>query len=149
MELNGKRFIVQPAGFEDADELQTAIMEGLKGSKIDLSGLSEALAEGENILEADIGKMSGPIESIIGMALSVCTSKRVKQALFKCCDKIVLVGDENVNREFFENVDNRELYYPIMMEVVKVNLGPFFKRIGSLFGGPGSLITAFLKSKSK
>lgn len=149
MELNGKRFIVQPAGFEDAMELQEAVADALKGAKLDLNGVSDALANGGDILEADVSKLSGPLESIIGMALSVITSKRVKQSLFKCCDKIVLVGDENVNREFFENVDNRELYYPIMMEVVKVNLGPFFKRIGSLFGGPGSLITAFLKSKSK
>ena len=148
MDINGKRFIVQPAGFEDAMELQEAVADALKGAKLDLNGVSEALANGGDILEADVGKLSGPLESIIGMALSVITSKRVKQALFKCCETVI-VGDDKVNRDFFEKVENRELYYPIMMEVVKVNLGPFFKRIGSLFGGPGSLITAFLKSKSK
>ena len=70
------------------------------------------------------------------MALSVITSKRVKDALFKCAEK-ALVGADKVDRSFFESVENREFYYPIMTEVIKVNLGPFFKSLGSLFGGPG------------
>ena len=144
MELNGKRFICQPAGFEAAMELQEAVAEALKGNKLDLGGLTGEKAS--NLLETDIGELSGPLETIIGMVLSVITSKRVKAALFVCCEK-VLVGDDKVNKDFFELVDNRELYYPIMTEVVKVNLGPFFKRVASLFGGHGSLISAFLKQK--
>jgi len=144
-QLNGKRFLINPAGFEDAMELQEAVAEALKGSKLDLKGITSA--DAGNLLETDISELSGPLETVIGMALSVITSKRVKTALFKCCEK-VLLGDDKVNRDFFENVDNRELYYPIMMEVVKVNLGPFFKRIGLLFGGQGGPLSLFLKSKS-
>jgi hypothetical protein len=81
------------------------------------------------------------------MALSVITSKRVNQALFKCCET-ALLGDDKIDRNFFESVENRELYYPIMVEVIKVNLGPFFKKIGSLFGGQGNILAGFLKSKS-
>jgi hypothetical protein len=146
MELNGKRFIVQPAGFEDAMELQEAVAEALKGAKLDLAGLTDAAKSG-NILDTDITELSGPLETIIGMSLSVITSKRVKVALFKCCEK-VLLGEDKVNREFFETPENRELYYPIMLEVVKVNLVPFFKKIGLLFGGQGNLLANFLKSKS-
>lgn len=151
MELNGKRLIITPASFDDAMELQDAVGEALKGTKMDFRGISglfgkEDKKEG-SILDADLGELSGPIETIAGMVLSVVTSKRVKDALFKCAEKVIL-GNDKVDRDFFETVENRELYYPLMTEVIKVNLGPFFKRIGSLFGGPGNLLSGFLKSKS-
>jgi hypothetical protein len=129
-------------------ELQDAVGEALKGSKMDFRGLGSVLGDGgiENVLDGDIGELSGPIESIIGMVLSVVTSRRVKNALFKCAEK-ALMGEDKINRDFFDAVENREFYYPIMTEVIKVNLGPFFKSLGSLFGGPGNLLSNFLKSK--
>jgi len=129
-------------------ELQDAVGEALKGSKVDLRGVAGLTGGGASLLDADVGELSGPIETIAGMVLSVVTSKRVKEALFKCSEK-ALYGTDKVDRDFFEKVENRELYYPIMTEVVKANLGPFFKRIGSLFGGPGNLLSNFLKSKSE
>lgn len=144
-QLEGKRLLITPASFEDAMDLQEAVADSLKGSRLDFKGLN-GLA-GDNLMETDLQELSGPIETIVGMALSVITSKRVKASLFKCCERVVY-GDSKVDRDFFESVENRELYYPIMTEVVKVNLGPFFKRLGLLFGGQGNLLSRFLTSKS-
>ncbi len=146
LQLNGKRLIVTPAGFADAMELQGAVAEALKGSKLNLAGID--LGGGvAGVLESDLSDVSGPLESLAGMVLGVVTSKRVENALFKCAEK-VLWGDDKVNRDFFEPVDNRELYYPIMVEVVKANVGPFFRKLGSMFGEAGGLLSSFLKSKS-
>lgn len=148
VQLNGKRLLITPASFEDAMELQDAVGESLKGTKLDFKGLTGlGTGNGADILGADISELAGPLETILGMGLSVITSKRVKAALFKCAEKAIY-GDAKVDRDFFENVDNRELYYPIMMEIVKVNLGPFFKKVSSLFTGPGNLFQKFLQSKS-
>lgn len=146
--LNGKRLLITPASFDDAMELQDAVGESLKGTKVNLKGVAGLTGDSGSLLDADVGELSGPVETIAGMVLSVVTSRRVKDALFKCAEKAIL-GNDKVNRDFFENVENRELYYPIMTEVLKVNLGPFFKRIGLLFGGQGNLLSDFLKSKLK
>lgn len=145
VQVNGKRLLITPAAFEDAMELQDAVGNALKGAKLDLKGLDNV--DASKLLETDVSTLSGPLESIIGMALSVVTSKPVRAALFKCCEKAVY-GEDRVTREFFEAEANRELYYPIMVEVVKVNLGPFFRKVSSLFMGHGGMLQRFLASKS-
>jgi hypothetical protein len=141
MELDGKALRITPASFANAMELQTAVAEALKGTKLDLSGLAGAG------LDSEIEDLAGPIGTMVSGVLSVITSKRVENALFECC-KTALIGDDKITRDFFEDPEKRELYYPIMTEVVKVNLGPFFKRLGSLFGGAEGMLSAFLKLKS-
>lgn len=142
MDLAGKNLRITPASFAGALELQAAVAEALKGTKLDLGGLTNAT------MESDVSDLAGPLETLAGMVLSVITSKRVENALFDCC-KTVLWGEDKVDRDFFEDIEHRELYFPIMTEVVKANLGPFFKRLGSLFGGAEDLLSGFLKSKSK
>lgn len=141
MELNGKELRVTVASFARAMELQTAVAEALKGTKLDLTGLSSAG------LESEVEDLAGPINTMLTGILSVITSKRVENALFECCTT-ALWGDEKIDRAFFEPEDRRELYFPIMTEIVKANLGPFFKRLGSLFGGAEGLLSGFLKLKS-
>lgn len=45
-----------------------------------------------------------------------------------------LLGTEKIDRDFFEAAEHRELYYPIMYEVITVNVGPFLKGLASKFG---------------
>lgn len=141
MELAGKRLLVTPGNFAAAMELQAAVAEALKGTKLDLGGLAGAG------LETDIADLAGPLDTILNSLLSIVTSKRVEAALFDCA-KTVVWGEDKITRDFFESIENRELYFPIMTEVVKANLGPFFKRIGSLLGGAEGMLSGFLKSKS-
>ena len=143
MKIDGKDFQLTPAGFEDAMTLQVAIGKALKGNKIDLSGLSEDL-----LADIDFSKASGLIETLINLVLSVSTSSEISDCLFKCLARSTFGPDKlRVDKSFFEDVENRKFYYPIMIEVIKVNVGPFFGGVGSLFSGIQGKITSFLKQK--
>jgi len=55
-------------------------------------------------------------------------------ARFKCAERCLL-GEDKINWDFFEKEENREYYFPIMIEIAKVNLAPFVKGLLSMFGG--------------
>lgn len=123
MNINGKELLVTPGSFSEAMALQKAIGRALKGTKLDLPG--DSLTE----LNPDA------LGDIIGAVLGVATSDEVEAALFACSDRALYGPDKlKVDRDFFEVVENRELYYPIMVEIIKANVGPFFKGLASRFG---------------
>ena len=98
----------------------------------------------ENIFDSNVS--SSQVTSLLKSVLSIAKSKQIKTCLFKCSERAVL-GDQKISPDFFEELKNRGLYYKIMLEVLKVNLIPFYK---SLFSGSGNLIktvTSFLKQK--
>lgn len=110
---------ITPASFADAMTLQKAMMKAIKGSNVELPGSTK-----------DDISLSGFIDALA----STISSDEVESALFKCAEKAIY-NDQKITRDFFEPVENRELYYPIMLEVVKENIGPFTKKIVSLFSG--------------
>lgn len=120
---------ITPASFTDAQALQRAIANAMKGSNIELP---------EN-MKSEI-KLGGFIDA----AMSLISSPEVDAALFKCAEKAVY-NNQKVSRDFFEDVANRELYYEIMLELIKVNVGPFFKRIASKFAGLEAIKSALPK----
>lgn len=122
MQINGKELMITPASFSEAMALQKAIGRALRGTKLELP---------EN-MTAQIDPST--FGDIIGAVLGVATSDDVEAALFACSSR-ALYGPtkEPVNRDFFEKVENRELYYPIMIEIIKVNVGPFFKSLISKY----------------
>jgi len=122
---------ITPASFSDARALERAITKAIKGSNIEIPGS----------IKEDI-KLSGFIDAIA----STISSEEVENALFKCAEKAIY-KDQRINRDFFEPVENRELFYPIMAEVVKENVGPFMKRIASLFPGVGEAIKGKLQKQ--
>ena len=123
MNINGKELMVTPGSFAEAMALQKAIGRALKGTKLDLPG--------DSLTELDPDSFG----DIIGAVLGVATSDEVEAALFGCAARAVYGPDKlRVDRDFFEEVANRELYYPIMVEIIKVNVGPFFKGLASKFG---------------
>lgn len=124
MQLNGKELRITPASFSDASALQKAIGRALKGSRFDLSSLPGSSKE---------ELPPGFLESAIGMILNVAVSDEVEEALFKCSER-ALLGTDVINRDFFEAAEHRELYYPIMYEVIAVNVGPFLRGLASKFG---------------
>ena len=132
MQLNNKELRITAGSFADAMALQKAIGRALKGSKLELP---ESMT---------VDMAPDKLGDIIGAVLGVVTSDEVEACLFACAARAVL-GDAKIDRDFFENVDNRELYYPIMVEIIRVNVGPFIKGLASKFGALGALAGSFPK----
>lgn len=126
MQIGGKELRITPAGFADAIALQKAIGRALKGTKLELPETATA--------ELSPASFTGIIDAVLGVAIS----DEVESALFQCSAR-ALVGEAKVDRDFFETVENREHYFTIMAEVIKVNVGPFFKGLISMSGGLGAL----------
>ena len=143
MQIDGKELLITPASFGEVMALKKAIGDALRadGINIDLGGLK--LDEG-NPLESEVG--GDTIGSLLENVVAIATNPEVQVHLFACCERVVL-GDkrDKIDRDFFEAPENRKHYYPIMMEVLKVNLLPFFGNLGSVFSGFQSLITNIQK----
>lgn len=151
MQIGGKELTITPAPFADAMALQKAIGRSLKGSKIDLSGIDADIvgrdAEGNiDLSTLRLDKANGMIQTIANLILNVSTSDEIEECLFKCASRAV-IGGEKVTLEYFEKVENRKNYFPIMMEIIKTNVGPFFGDLVSLLGGIQEKMADFLKQK--
>ena len=136
--LNKGLLNITMASFEEAMELQDSIVCALKGNNIDIK--SSAL-EGESL---DLDKIEAG--GFIDAALNVIGDKRVRAALFACSSRAIYGEEKNkLTKEFFEDPKNRPLYYPIMIEVLKVNLAPFIEALTSSFGGIAQLLGTLQK----
>lgn len=123
MQIGGRELKITPASFTDARAFKDAIGRALKGTRLDISHLPKKIKD--EIPDSFITE-------IIDAAISVGVSDEVDAAFFKCATRTAL-GTDKIDLDFFEKPENREFYYPIMIEVAKVNVLPFFKGLGSLF----------------
>jgi len=141
MKIGDKDFTISPSSFALTMRLQRAIANAIKGDgiKFDLSSIDLGAENIEKMELGDIGWIIDPI-------LSLATNEEVQTILFECC-KSALIGKDKINPDFFESEDNRKYYYPIMFEVIKTNLTPFFGLAGSLFSKLPEITGKFLKSK--
>lgn len=154
MLIGNKELIITPAEFEDAIDLRDAVEDAVRKANIniDLSGLDTESAkavlndEKKENTDEKFSIPAGSITSLISTLLSVDSSKNVRRCLFKCAER-ALFDKVKVNQDFFENTNNRKYYYPIMFEVLKVNLTPFFEGLFSMFKGLGlaQMMKNFLK----
>lgn len=132
MKIDGQELQITPTDFETALALQKAIADALKEKGIRLN-LGKLEIDKDNPLATEVN--DNTIDGILEMLMSIATYPDVINLLFKCCEKVLLGKDlKKVNRDFFEESENRQYFYPIMVEVLKANIGPFFKNLGSLFG---------------
>ena len=140
-QIDGVELKITPAGFADVMALKKSISDALRdaGIKLDLSGIS---IDAENPMQSELGDIGGIVE----MIMSVATDPKVRDCLFKCCER-VLYGEDKVDIDFFDDPGNRVYYYPIMIEVIKINLSPFFLKLGSLFSNLPNLTELFQKQK--
>lgn len=144
MNIDGKELIITTASFGEVMALKAAIVKALKenGIKVDLSGIS--FSE-EDILKTEVGDIGWILEPI----LTISTDPVIRGLLFKCCERAVFGPEKGkIDTAFFETPENRKYYYPIMTEVIKINILPFFGFASSLFSKLQSLTDKFLKSKS-
>lgn len=132
MLIDGKELIISVASFENVMALEESIAKALKadGIKIDLSSIDISSEKIEEMEAGEVGWMLQPI-------LTLITDSTIRKHLFKCAETAMF--DKNkVNTDLFEAVENRKYYYPIMMEVLKINISPFFGLVSSLFANlPG------------
>lgn len=126
---------ITEASFELAFDLKDCFAEALLNIGINLD---------EGVLDGEVSEKG--IETLVKSVLAVSSSKKVRNALFACC-QTVLYGQDKVDRDFFMKVENRKLYYPIMIEVAKANISPFFEGLASMFGGLSAQFETILKQK--
>lgn len=115
---SGSKLTVTMSSFDDADALQTALLNAAKGLKLP-----------DNPMDVDTTDM-------IRTILEAATSKDVKAALFKCFERALYDGHK-VGRPLFDDLEigerAREDYYEMAIKVIEVNCRPFLKRVFSLF----------------
>jgi len=141
MQINGMELKITEGSLEEAFALQKALSDALreKGIKFSLSGIKFD----EDIFETEMGNVD--IGGIMEMVLSVSTDRRVRECLFALGKRCTIGSGEQsfrITEDFFEKTENRQHYFPIMMEIAKANLSPFFKGLNF-----GSLIPEVLKGK--
>jgi hypothetical protein len=128
MQLNGMELKITPASFSDAMALEKAIGRALKGTKFTMPTIIQ-----DGAGKVDLEKSDIDLVGVIDLVLGAAVSDEVETCLFSCA-QTALLGTSKIDRDFFEKVEHRELYYPIMVEIIKVNVGPFFKGLASKFG---------------
>jgi hypothetical protein len=144
VKIDGKELLITPASFDDAMSLKKAIFDALRGNgiNVDTSGLNS-----DDPLHSDIGPDT--LGNLIENAMAVASDPQVERCLFTCCESVAFGPKrDKVNKDFFEDTDNRQYYYPIMIEVIKANIGPFLKGLGLLLGIRGGLKELFQNVKS-
>ena len=141
--IDGKELEITPAGFFEVMALKGVIIKALveNGIKIDLSSIDISSDKLEDMEAGDIGWVFEPI-------LTLMTDGAIRDRLFKCAER-AMFNKEKVDADFFEKPENRKYYYPIMMEVLKVNISPFFGLASSLFANLPGLKELAQKLKSQ
>lgn len=137
MKIDGKELKITLASFDEAMELHDALIQAAKGNNIDLP---ESLDS-----DVDVGSFLDAIASLV-------SSTEVREKLFACAKRCVLgEGEktEKINREFFDDPKHWKHYYPIMFEIAKANLSPFFENLGSMFTDLQKITENFPQQKSK
>ena len=121
--MDKSKLQITPAPFIDAMRLQKSIAKAIGKSEVKINA---RLLEGDATPET--------IGSFINALIEVGVSDEVEDGVFKCAER-ALYDNNKIDYDFFENVDNRELFYPIMIEIIKVNCMPFFKKAVSSLSG--------------
>jgi len=139
MKFDKKLLSVTPSSFRIAKDLEYAIGKALTKSDLNIGDV--------DIDEKDLSKSDVSMDTVMSLlktSLHVLTDSTLETALFTCAGR-AMYNKVRIDEEFFEEIENRELYYPIMFEIAKVNIGPFVGSLFSQFGGLSSLIKSGLK----
>ena len=113
-----QKFRIQVGSLIDCTVLKLAVIKALKaeGVKIDLSGWN--------------GGEIGDISFLTNAALGVLGDEGIEKSLYTLGKNCLIGSDESavkVSAEFFEPVENRKYYYPVMSKILMENLAPFFE----------------------
>lgn len=109
---NGAQVRINPADFEDAMDLQSAIFTEAAKAEFKIDGLS---------VDSEFD-----LSGLIKAGMSVAASKEVREILFKCLVRCTYKG-QKITKQTFEDMDARKDYYEIVLACLKENLTPFFE----------------------
>ncbi len=129
---SGHKLTLNCASLAAASELKFAIANELQ-RKVTLSGMSEgvvfALLAGER--KAALAGIAGSDVNVLwNIVLTLLGSREIEAAFFECARVCMLNAkgpDEAVTRETFEPEGARRDLIPVALEVMKLNLAPFFE----------------------
>ncbi len=119
------------------DDVKLTLIEG---SFQDGMALQRVLTDSLNAKGLSLKENMGGME-IMEIALVVGTDPEVQRILFKLGAESTITTEDGrshkINEEFFQPVENRKYYIPVMTEIAKKNLTPFFKdlNVQSLIDG--------------
>ena len=119
---NGKILNPMPSSFKKANRLKKIFLTEVTKEKLPISFTD---------LKKEL--KSEDIEKLIAFILNLDASEELENAILDCSDKSLIDG-ERISLEFFENVENWEILSEIKLELLKVNLLPFFKSLPMLLG---------------
>ncbi len=141
--IAGIELNVTPASFNEVMALKETIVKKLEenGIKIDLSSVD---ISSDKLSDMEVGEIGWIVEPVLKLA----TDSEIRKHLFKCAER-AMFGKNKIDADLFEKVENRRYYYPIMMEVLKVNISPFFGLASSVFSSLPGLTDLFQKLKSQ
>lgn len=111
---SGRTLTITLASFPVSRSLYQAFLGEVKGLKLD-AGAS---------LDVNFFK------DIVCTALE---SKNIENAVWECM-KRCLIDDKKIDVNSFEEADNRDDYFMVMMEVCKENIQPFTKSLYAQYG---------------
>jgi len=110
---SGAQVKINVADFLSSMQLKKSVVQAVKESDI-------------NLAHIDLDNLTaGAIEPIVQGILSVDSSDKVEEALFKCLGRCTYNG-EKISRDTFEPTESRGDYYEIVIACLKENLLPFF-----------------------
>ena len=131
MSFDKNKLKITPSSFEIAMNLNDAVLESINKTKIDIGdfGINDINSDDPTQIKIN----NNMIETLIKLLLTTMSSKKIRECLLECA-KRAIYNNEKIDIDFFENDDNRPLYFPIMVEIIKSNLAPFFTGITSALG---------------
>lgn len=110
---NGALLTVSLAPFADANRLLKAIARELAQVNFDLGDL-------------DLKEISGKDINVLKNAVfQLIQSDLVEAAVLKCAEKC-LYNNQRITADTFKEESDRQAYLPVVWEVMKANLSPFF-----------------------
>lgn len=139
MKFDKSKLRITVGSFREAKALERALERALANSSMNI-GVKEINKKDLTKSEFSEGTMGEMIKS----ALHLLISEEVEEKLFTCA-KRTAYGEDKVTEDFFEPVERRELYYPIMIEITRANVLPFMKSLFSQFEGLFEKIDSILK----
>lgn len=123
MTFDKTKLNITPASFQEANELRRVVGEAVAKEPLRFGKEFNT----EKILDNEI--TGDLLSGVLGPLLSIVNSRDVESAILVCA-KRCLYNKQKIDQDFFEDVENRELYFPILFEIAKENLSPFFGSLG-------------------
>jgi hypothetical protein len=129
MKFDKTKLKITPASFRESKELERSMGKALSKSSLNF-GLDSV--DTKNVLNSQLSENT--VGEFLKSFLNVAVSREVEDNLFICC-KRAAYDNNKINETFFEEIENRKLYYSIMIEIIKVNVVPFIESLSSQFEG--------------